>query len=340
MPHNHNYTEPGCPSGLRGWTRVPASGGTGDPLPPRGRAGSNPAPGATPILFSSLSVIRKFDPWNSPLCTCPFKLTLNPYTGCGHGCIYCYARGYIPNFDKPRLKENLLTRVLKDLDRIPRGTLISMSESSDPYQPLEETYRLTRKVLKLLLRRGMKVLIVTKSDLVVNDVDILDPHSVAVSITITTLDDDLAKLLEPGAPPPSRRLEAVVRLSSEGFRVTVRVDPIIPELNDSPKEIEDLIKASAEAGARHIVSSTLKVKPHVMSGLSKVFPQLKQKFIKLYYEEGTRIQGYRYLPSDLRLKYMELVARLSRKYGMSFSTCREGLEHLNTPGIPCDGRLP
>jgi len=93
-----------------------------------------------------MDVIRSFDPWKSKICTCPEKYSLNPYTGCGHGCIYCYAT-YIRNFYKPRRKKDLLKRIRKDLEKIPRGSIISISNSSDPYAPMDKKYEDTRKCL-------------------------------------------------------------------------------------------------------------------------------------------------------------------------------------------------
>lgn len=284
-----------------------------------------------------LRVIREFDPWGSRLCTCPLKFTLNPYTGCGHGCIYCYARPYIRNFNRPRPKESLIVRVLKDLDRLPKGALISMSESSDPYTPPEVVHGLTRRVLKVILERGFRVLIVTKSDLVTRDKDLLSKYPTAVSITITTPKDEVARIIEPGAPSPSRRLMAVKELSDAGIPVTVRVDPIIPGVNDSPDELEELVERVAGAGAVQVTSSTFKARWDSLKNLGKAFPNLRNWLYDIYVDKGERIRGYFYLPSEIRLKYMALMKKLAEKHGLAFATCREGFYWLHTPGIYCDG---
>jgi len=289
------------------------------------------------VRVKGLSVIREFDPWGSRLCTCPHKFTLNPYTGCGHRCIYCYARPYIRNFNRPRPKNSLIVQLLKDLDRLPREALISMSESSDPYTPPEAVYGLTRRVLKIILGRGFRVLIVTKSDLVTRDKDLLSKHSTAVSITITTPNDDVAKIIEPGAPPPTRRLTAVKELSDVGIPVTVRIDPIIPGVNDSPEELEELVKRVAEAGAVQITSSTFKARWDSLKNLGNAFPNLRNRLYDMYVGKGERIKGYFYLPSAIRLKYMTLMKRLAEDHGLAFATCREGFTWLHTPGIYCDG---
>ncbi len=290
------------------------------------------------VRIRSLRVIREFDPWSSPLCTCPHKFTLNPYTGCGHHCIYCYARSYIRNFDNPRPKVGLIVNVLRDISKLPKNALISMSESSDPYTPPEHELMLTRRVLKLIAEAGFKLLIVTKSDLVVRDADILERYGKsAVAITITTLDDVKAKLIEPKAPPPSQRLRAVQELSRRGIPVTVRVDPIIPGINDSEEELRELIKRVADVGAVQITTSTYKARADSLSKLIKVFPQAANLLKKLYLMEGERRSGYIYMPKELRLRYLLLVKKIAESYGMAFSTCREGFRFLNTPGIYCDG---
>ncbi len=289
------------------------------------------------MRIRGLRVIREFDPWGSRLCTCPHKFTLNPYTGCGHGCIYCYARPYIRNFNRPRPKESLIVRVLKDLDRLPKGALISMSESSDPYTPPEAVYGLTRRVLKVILERGFRVLIVTKSDLVTRDKDLLNKHPTAVSITITTPRDEIARIIEPGAPAPSRRLTAVKELSDAGIPVTVRIDPIIPGVNDSPEELEELAERVAGAGAVQITSSTFKARWDSLKNLGKAFPNLRSRLYDMYVNKGERIRGYFYLPPEIRLKYMAFMKKVAEKHGLAFATCREGFYWLSTPGIYCDG---
>ncbi|MCD6340624.1 MAG: radical SAM protein [Desulfurococcales archaeon] len=290
------------------------------------------------VRIRGLRVIREFDPWSSPLCTCPHKFTLNPYTGCGHHCIYCYARSYIRNFDNPRPKAGLIVNVLRDLSKLPKNALISMSESSDPYTPPERELVLTRRVLKLIAEAGFKLLIVTKSDLVVRDADILERYGKsAVAITITTLNDDKAKLIEPNAPPPSSRLRAVQELSRRGIPVTVRVDPIIPGINDSEEELRELIKEVADTGAVQITTSTYKARADSLSKLIRTFPKAAELLKKLYLMEGERHSGYIYMPKQLRLRYLLLVKKIAESHGIAFSTCREGFRFLNTPGIYCDG---
>ena len=289
------------------------------------------------MRIRGLSVIREFDPWSSPLCTCPHKFTLNPYTGCGHKCLYCYARSYIPSFDRPRPKKDLLQRMGKDLRKIPAGMLISLSESSDPYTPPEKVLELTRKAIRIILDAGMRLLILTKSDLVRRDIDLLRNAAAAVSITITTLNDNLARRIEPGAPPPSRRIRAVEELSDAGIPVTVRIDPIIPWVNDPSEDIKNLVRRVAEAGAAQVTTSTYKARWDSLKRLTQEFPELRKSLYEAYVTKGVKLGGYFYLPKEVRLRYLMLVREEVLARGMAFATCREGFPQLHTPGIYCDG---
>ncbi|MEM1654920.1 MAG: radical SAM protein [Nitrososphaerota archaeon] len=279
-------------------------------------------------------VIKPFDPWRGRLCTCPRKFSFDPYTGCEHGCLYCYASFYIRRFHECRPKKNLLELVEGDVLRLPENALISMSNSSDPYPPMEYGLELTRRCLNEFRRRNLRILVITKSDLVLRDLDILRALRCAVTLTITTLDDQLAGRLEPGAPPPSRRLHAVERLSSEGIRVGVRVDPIIPYIND--EGIDDLLREVRDAGAIHVTSSTFKPRPDSWARIEAAFPDVAEKLRPLYFEEGERIARSRYLPKPMRFKLMKMIADGCRKLGLTFACCREGFIELNT-GASCDG---
>ncbi|UNQ73028.1 SPL family radical SAM protein [Infirmifilum sp. NZ] len=284
-----------------------------------------------------MTYVRPFDPWRATsLCTCPFKYTVNPYTGCSHGCLYCYASSYIKDFFKPRPKENYLDVVRRDLRRIREGSIVNISSSSDPYQPLEGKYMYTRRTLEMLSGR-FTAEVVTKSDLVVRDVDLLSGMSSVVSITITTLDSSLAQRLEPGAPSPQRRVKAVELLSREGVPVVVRLDPLIPGLNDSPESIAEVVDAAASAGARHVVSSTYKVKPDNLRRMTEAFPEIIPRLRDLYFEKGERLHGYLYAEKTYRREVLATVKSEAERRGLTFATCREGLADLNTPGVSCDG---
>jgi DNA repair photolyase len=176
------------------------------------------------------------------------------------------------------------------------------------------------------------VQIVTKSPLVTRDIDLLKGAPSMVSLTVTTDDDYTARLIEPHAPPPSARLNAIETLVDEGIPTSVRVDPVIPFVNDDP---EGLVKALASVGVRHVTSSTFKVRPDGWRRFSARLPEVAEKLKPLYFEKGVKKAGYRYLPEGLRFGLMERVGNMARKYGMKFGTCREGLSCLNT--AVCDG---
>lgn len=287
----------------------------------------------------SLYVVRPFDPWKNPLCTCPVKYGVNPYTGCGHGCLYCYITSYIPNAFNPRPKEDLVEKIRRDLEKIPRGSIVALSNSSDPYTPPEATLGLTRKVLQILLERGYKVIITTKSPLVLRDLDIFTRNRgrVVVQITITTLREDLAAVLEPRAPRPAGRLEAVRRLASVGIPVSVRLDPLIPYINDDIDNIEEVVSAAAAAGAVHLVASTYKAKPDNFARMAKAFPEKLSLWQQLYFKEGKYFHGQWYAAENYRRKVLETVAKIANRLRLQFTICREEFIDLNTPGTYCDG---
>jgi DNA repair photolyase len=275
-------------------------------------------------------LITPFDPWKAELCTCPGKLTFNPYTGCDHGCLYCYASSYVPRFFDCRPKKDLISRLKKEAGRL-KGELISMSNSSDPYPRLEQKTGLTRRCLKILGESSCRLQIVTKSDLVVRDIDILREIPCVISITILSADDDLSRKLDPGAPVSSRRLKAIEMLVKEGIPTTVRIDPIIPFLND---DLAELVEAVASLGVLHITSSSYKVKPDNWRRFSKRFPQVAEKLRPLYFEKGERIGRSTYLPKHLRFTLMKKVKALAEDNSLRFGCCREGFS-LNS--AVCDG---
>ncbi len=193
----------------------------------------------------------------------PFDRSINPYRGCEHGCIYCFARpthaymGLSPGIDfetklfaKPNAAE-LLKAELSKKDYEPKP--IAMGTNTDPYQPIEKDRRITREILKVLYEHRHPVTILTKSRLVVRDMDILVPMAekglVRVSLSVTTLDRKLARALEPRASTPTRRLDAIKLLSDAGVPTGMMFAPVIPALNDH--EMETVLSAASHAGARY-----------------------------------------------------------------------------------------
>jgi DNA repair photolyase len=237
----------------------------------------------------------------------------------------------VPRFSDCRPKKDLIQRLRKEADGL-NGEIVSISNSSDPYPSLEEKMGLMRDCLKILSKRRCRVQIVTKSPLVMRDVDLLKRFASMVSLTVTTDDDCTGRLIEPGAPLVSARLKAVEMLVDDGVPTSVRIDPIVPFVND---DVESLVRTLASVGVRHVTSSTFKVRPDGWRRFSARLPEVAERLKPLYFEEGVMKGGYRYLPEGLRLVLMEKVGGLAKKYGMRFGTCREGLSLLNT--AVCDG---
>ncbi|MEO1103648.1 MAG: PA0069 family radical SAM protein [Pseudomonadota bacterium] len=193
-----------------------------------------------------------------------FDRSINAYRGCEHGCVYCFARpthsylGLSPGIEfETRLfaKPEAAALLAKELAAPSyRCRSIAIGTNTDPYQPIERTYRITREILEVLSETSHPVGIVTKSDLVLRDLDILSPMAAnglaKVGLSVTTLNGALARTMEPRAPTPAKRLAAIRTLASAGVPVTALVAPIVPAINDH--EIEDILAKVAEAGARHV----------------------------------------------------------------------------------------
>jgi len=192
----------------------------------------------------------------------PFDRSINPYRGCEHGCVYCYARpthaylGLSPGLDfETRIfaKTNAATLLRSELARSPdRDGMIALGANTDPYQPAEKRYGITRELLEVAVERGQRIGITTKSALVVRDIDLLRRLAgrglVHVLMSVATLDRAVTRTLEPRANSPARRIEAIARLSEAGIPTGVLVAPLIPALTD--RDMERVLEAAADAGAR------------------------------------------------------------------------------------------
>ncbi|WP_202318534.1 SPL family radical SAM protein [Archaeoglobus neptunius] len=262
-----------------------------------------------------MRVIRPFDPWKSKLCTCPEKYSFNPYTGCAHDCTYCYAT-YIPNFRHLREKKDLFRNLERDLKTLPPDSLISMSNSSDPYPPVERQREITRKCLSIMREYDVRLLVVTKSDIVVRDLDILSEMRCAVSITITGLD-----FLEPNAPPTEKRIDALRKVKDAGLPAILRFDPVIPEINENRLDIID------RSNPDHVVTSTLKLKPDSLARVSKILPGLNERYRE-------RVGRYYYMKREDRYRIMKRIEEFCLDIGISCAFCREGFEFR---AESCDG---
>jgi len=224
-------------------------------------------------LETARSIITKND---SP--DISFDQSINPYRGCEHGCSYCYARpnhaylGHSPGLDfetKLYAKSNAAEVLLKELSsRRYIAKTIALGTATDPYQPIERRYAITRQILQVLDKTRHPVGLVTKSALVLRDIDILSRLAeyglVKVALSITTLDRTLARNMEPRASTPQKRLEAVRQLAEAGIPVQVMVAPVIPGLNDH--EIEPILEAARNAGAREAGYVMLRL-PHELKDI-------------------------------------------------------------------------
>lgn len=254
-----------------------------------------PAPATTLLPDRSRTVITYND---SP--DIPFDRSLNPYRGCEHGCVYCFARpshaylGHSPGLDfETRLyvKRDAPAQLAHELRAAKyRCRPLTLGANTDPYQPVERDEGVTRGVLQVLADFRHPVAIITKSHLVTRDIDILAPMAAAglasVALSITTLDRDLARRLEPRAATPARRLDAVRQLAQAGIPVSVLASPMIPGLNDDG--LEDILDAAAQAGARSASYILLRL-PRELAGLMEEWlrahaPQRADKVLNLIRE--------------------------------------------------------
>ena len=222
----------------------------------------------------------------------PFRHTINPYRGCSHACVYCFARpthdylglGIGSDFErKIVVKVNAIERLRAEL-RAPSwdGDHIAMGTNTDPYQHAEGKYHLTRGIVEVLSEARNPFSILTKSTLILRDIDLLAAASerteVAVSFSVGTLDRSVWKLTEPGTPPPDRRIEALRRLTSAGVSCGVLVAPVLPGLSDSAGQMEEVVEACAAAGAVSIHGVALhlrgRVREHYLDWLAQARPDL------------------------------------------------------------------
>jgi DNA repair photolyase len=229
----------------------------------------------------------------------PFRWSLNPYKGCGHACSYCYARVYHTYMDLPPstfetqlfVKTNIPMLMRRELRRPTwRGDAIAIGTGTDPYQPLEGQYRLTRRCLQEMAEVDNPGSITTKGTLVVRDSDVIADLArrtdFSVHISLISLNADLLRRLEPGAPPPKSRLRAIERLTASGIPVSVFLAPVLPGLTDVSEQIEAVVRAAAEHGAREAWTSSLRlgpgVKEHFMDRLAAEYPAMVPSYSRLY----------------------------------------------------------
>jgi len=230
----------------------------------------------------------------------PFRWSLNPYQGCVHGCHYCYARRYHgfreldagKDFSSVIFVKTNIEHILRNELRRPSWAreTVSIGTATDPYQPIEGRYQLTRRCLQAFADHQNPVSVVTKGTLALRDRDVLAALSngpgCTVCFSLTTLDRDLWCRLEPGTPPPGQRLSVMRRLVEAGVHAGVFLAPVIPGLTDDRQNLEAVVRAAAENGARFVGTQLLYLKPgtreHFLGFLEQSYPDLLKEYRRLY----------------------------------------------------------
>lgn len=257
----------------------------------------------------------------------PFNWTLNPYRGCTHACHYCFARRYHTQFELDTddqfasvilVKRNFVDVLERELDR-PSWTReqVALGTATDPYQPIEGHYRLTRRTIQALARARTPMGLVTKGPMIVRDVDVLLEHARSaqstVCISVPTVDEGAWSTLEPGTAHPLQRLRAVRALSDAGVHVGVLMAPIVPGFSSSRSKLERTVKAIADHGARFVGCNVMYLqdgtRSHFLGFIAREFPSMLAGFERLY--------AKKYPPDGYRREVHERVRILKERYGLS-----------------------
>ena len=255
----------------------------------------------------------------------PFDWSLNPYMGCVHRCTFCYVRAFEQRADRPsdnrygasiRVKINVADVLRAQLQRPSwRGEPIAIGAATDPYQPAEGRYRLTRGCLEVLRDAAQPFSIITRGPLIVRDAELLADAArradVSVTFSVPTLDPDVWRTTEPGTSPPRQRLRALEVLVEHGVRASVGMAPLLPGLSDAPDQIRRVVEAARAAGACGIWANVLYLKPgtkeHFMECLARDWPELVADYEQLYARRA-------YLAAADTAPAREEVRRLARAY--------------------------
>ena len=256
----------------------------------------------------------------------PFDWTLNPYRGCTHGCHYCFARRYHAQFEMDSsdefasvilVKQNIVAVLSRELDR-PSWTreLVAFGTATDPYQPIEGHYKLSRALIQALARGRTPFGLITKGPMVVRDIDVLIEHARAahhtVYMSVPTVDEDAWQQLEPGTAHPLQRLRAVRALVDAGINAGVLMAPIVPGFSSSRHKIERTIKAIADHGARFVGCNVMYLqdgtRDHFMRFIDREFPSMRPRFERLY--------AKKYPHAAYRKEVRAMVRVLQERYGL------------------------
>ncbi len=261
-----------------------------------------------------------------PAARLPFRYTINAYRGCSHACTYCFARpthAYLDLGIGADFETKIVVKInAVDLARAETapgrwaGDAIAMGTNTDPYQPAEGKYRLTQGIIAVLAERGVPFSILTKSSLVLRDLDLLRDAAgrtdVAVNLSIPTLDEDVWRITEPGTPHPRRRVETVARLREAGVRSGVLVAPVLPGLSDRRDQLEEVVAACVAAGADFIHAMYLHLRPglreHYLRWLATARPDLLPCYQRRYRDRA-------YAPRPAQRRLAATVAGLVAQHG-------------------------
>ena len=257
----------------------------------------------------------------------PFGWSLNPYTGCVHRCTFCYVRAFELRADRPaddrygrsiRVKINVAEVLARELARPSwRGEQVVIGAATDPYQPAEGRYRLTRACLETLGRAANPLSLITRGPLIVRDVDVLAEAArrahVTVTFSVPTVDRDVWRRTEPGTAPPQQRLRALTTLVEAGIETSVGMAPILPGLSDRPEQLAEVVRAARAAGATGIWANLLHLRPgtkeHFLEALARDWPESLPRYEALYAHGA-------YLPRADVEPVRERVRALAREHGV------------------------
>lgn len=260
----------------------------------------------------------------------PFTWTVNPYRGCEFACKYCYAR-YTHEFMEIRdnteferkiyVKQDLQRLLRQDLKRVKPNEEIAIGTATDPYQPAERRYEMTRSLLEVFAeQRGLNLSVITKSDLIVRDIDlykkIAEHNTLFLNVTVTTMNIQLARILEPRAPRPDLRIKALRQLSEAGLDCGVSCAPVLPGITDSLNSLEMVVSETKRAGGKYIFANPLFLKP---CSASVFLPFLKEEFPHLALEYEKRYHDKAYLPKAYKQRISDLMKKLRNKYNLHFN---------------------
>ncbi|MGH3103107.1 MAG: radical SAM protein [Gaiellaceae bacterium] len=258
----------------------------------------------------------------------PFAWSLNPYMGCAHRCTFCYVRAFERRADRPsgdrygraiRVKVNVAEVLARELARPSwRREGVAIGAATDPYQPAEGRYRLTRGCLEALAAARNPFSVITRGPMIVRDLDVLAVAAaradVSVCFSVPTLDPHVWRATEPGTAPPRQRLRALKALVDAGIKAGVGMAPILPGLSDRPEQLVAVVKAAREAGATSIWANLLYLKPgtreHFLEQLARDWPEELERYERLY-------AGRAYLPAAETEPVREQVAELRRRFGVA-----------------------